>query len=127
MRRFGTLILAAALFLGCKDSTSPDGNQGGKSFEVTVTNGTRPTYTWPGGSAHSLSVMRTSDPTVIVWGLVGPAPLTTALTSPVVHGTIPAGGVLPSSTEERVLTAGVEYRVSVTLHDGRTGWTEFTP
>jgi hypothetical protein len=109
------------------DSTSPDGGGGGGglTLAVSVSSGTKPTYTWPGGgAAHSVSVMRVSAPTTIVWGIA--APMSQAITSPVVHGTIPAGA-LPSANTEPTLTAGVAYRVSVTLGTGQTGFKDFTP
>lgn len=125
-RRGRALALAAGVAgaaAGCSsDSTSPEG-QGGSAFDVTVSGGVTPTYGWPGGTAHSVSVVRVSAPGTIVWGV---AHLQQALPSPVTHGTVPTGA-LPTMTSESRLTAGVRYRVSVTRQDTRTGWTEFTP
>ena len=121
MRRLGT-ILASAMLLGCsKDSTSP--NSGGSAFDISVSGGVNPTYTWEGGGAHSVSVVRTSAPGDIVWGVAQPL---TGVASPVTHGSLP-GGALQSSNKEPTLTAGVTYRVSVTLVSHQTGWKEFTP
>jgi hypothetical protein len=123
MRRIGTLLLAATLLVSCKDSTSPD-SAGTGAFAITVGAGTKPTYTWNGAAAHSISVMRTSAQTTIVWGVA--APLNPVLTSPVVHGTVPNGAVNSANTEP-TLTAGVTYRVSITLQDTKTAWKDFTP
>src|SRR5690606_10543399 len=114
MRRFGILLAITLLVSSCKDSTSP--NDGGSAFDISISGGLNPTYTWDGGNAHSVSVMRTSDPTDIVWGVALPI---TGVPSPVSHGTVPSGA-LPSSTKEMTLTAGVEYRISITLTDSRT-------
>lgn len=123
-RRAARLGLALLLVGGCSsDATSPGGAQGGSAFDVTVSGGVTPTYAWPGGTAHSVSIMRVSAPTVIVWGV---AHVQQALPSPVTHGVASGGALVTASTEAR-LTAGVRYRVAVTRQDTRTGWTEFTP
>ena len=118
------LIAAAALVGGCSSdaSTEPDG-QGGSAFDVTISSGVTPTYTWPGGSAHSVSVMRVSAPGTIVWGVANPVQ---GVGAPVTHGVV-AAGALPTMTTEARLTAGVRYRVSITRLDTKTGWKEFTP
>jgi hypothetical protein len=125
-RRGLVFIVAAAVAgaAGCSsDATAPDGQEGGSAFDVAVSGGVTPTYSWPGGTAHSVSVVRVSAPGTIVWGV---AHLQQALPSPVTHGTV-SGGALPTMTTEARLTAGVRYRVSVTRQDTRTGWKEFTP
>lgn len=122
MRRLGTLLLAATLLVSCKDST---GNNGGSRLDIGVTAGTRPTYTWE-GTGHSLSVVRTADPGTIVWGVAGTPPISEGVMSPVTHGTVP-GGTIRTVNTEPVLTAGVQYRVTVTLHNGTNGWKDFTP
>jgi len=120
------VLSVAVLTVACgSDSTGPDGgNNANGDFTVSVGNGTRPNYSWTVGGAFSLSVVRTAAPTTIVWGIADPQARNIA--SPVTHGTIP-NGKLPSATTEQSLTAGVQYRVSVTLADGRTGWKDFTP
>ena len=123
MRRIGSLLLAATLLVSCKDSSGPEAKSG-NDFEITVSAGTRPTYTWPGGAAHSISVMRTSAPGTIVWGVA--QPVLTVLTSPFLHGSVPAGA-LETVDDERTLTAGVSYRVSVTRQDQKQSYKDFTP
>ncbi|MGZ8376652.1 MAG: hypothetical protein ACXWZS_13995 [Gemmatirosa sp.] len=118
------LGLGLLLVAGCSsDATSPDGQGDGSAFDITISNGVTPTYTWPGGPAHSVSIMRVSAPTTIVWGVAHPQQ---ALPSPVTHGTTSNGALTTMATEAR-LTAGVRYRVSITRQDTRTGWKEFTP
>jgi hypothetical protein len=45
--------------------------------------------------------------------------------SPVTHGTV--GGHLPVAVTEPTLTAGVTYRVSVTLSNSTNAYKDFTP
>lgn len=117
-------LSATALLAACSsdDATGP-AEGGGNDVDITVSSGTAPTYSWAGGTAHSVSVTRVSAPTVIVWGVVH---LQQALPSPVVHGVVSNGAIATMTTETR-LTAGVRYRVSITRQDTKTGWKEFTP
>ncbi|MFQ5709011.1 MAG: hypothetical protein ACE5HO_16255 [bacterium] len=114
--------------LGCgKDS--PLGSSSGNSnsqFSITVeVNGTKATYSWSAGKAFSVTVVRTSDPTTIVWGVATPGQDNIA--SPVTHGDVPTGA-LETATTEGELTKGVEYRVSVAVIDGnKVGFKDFTP
>jgi len=122
MRRFAVLSLIAML-AGCgSDSSGPDGGSGGSEFDIKISGGTKPTYTWAGGPAFSVSVVRTAAPTTIVWGIANPA---MTIGSPVTHGS-PSGAAVTANTEP-TLTAGVRYRVAITLADTKTGWKEFTP
>jgi len=107
---------------GGKSSTSPGGS-GGSDFDITIGSGTKPTYAWSGGAAYSVSVVRVSAPTTLVWGI---ANLAKTLASPVTHGTVPSGSI-QSAEVESTLTAGIKYRVSVTRADEKTGYKEFTP
>ena len=130
IRVLGLLMLSVLLLAGCdKSSTEPDDNNNNTvngDFTVTVGPGTTPQYSWNAGNAFSVSVVRTATPTTIVWGIATPGQGNIA--SPATHGATP-GGAVPTAigTVETTLTSGVEYRVSVTLLDGKTGWTEFTP
>ena len=119
------LIFVGSILIlsGCGDDGNP-ASSGGGDFAVKVSSGTTPEYSWTSGKAFSVSVVRTSAPTTIVWGLATPGQNNIA--SPATHGTTPAGAIQTSATET-TLTAGVEYRVSVSLLDGKTGFTEFTP
>jgi hypothetical protein len=122
MKRFGFALVAAAILSGCgSDSTGPSSTATG-DFDITISSGTKPTYSWAGSTgAHSVSVVRVSAPTTIVWGIA-----LGTITSPVTHGTIPANS-FPTMVTETTLTAGVAYRVSITLTDQKTGYKEFTP
>jgi hypothetical protein len=123
VRRTFLAVACAASLLACgNDGPAGPVNQNG-DFAVTVSSGRNPTYSWPAGQGFSVSVMRTSARTTIVWGLANPA---RTLTGPVTHGTVPQGS-LESAATEKTLTSGVQYRVSITLADGKTGWREFTP
>lgn len=122
-RSFLAMALATTL-IACGDSepAGPVGQNG--DFNITISSGTQPTYTWPAnGAGFSVSVVRTSAPTTIVWGIANPA---RTLNSPVTHGAVPQGA-LESAATEKVLTAGVQYRVAITNGDGKTSWKEFTP
>jgi hypothetical protein len=121
-RVLSTVLLAFAVAACGDDGTGPDGS-GGSEFDITISSGTKPTYTWPGGNAFSVSVVRVSAPGTIVWGMANPA---MTITSPVTHGTVSGGGLVTASTEP-TLTAGVNYRVSITRADQKTGFKSFMP
>ena|SRR5688572_27784831 len=123
MKRFLSLALLALTVAACgDDGTGPDG-EGGSEFDITISGGTKPTYTWPGGPAFSVSVVRVSAPGTIVWGMATPA---MTIPSPVTHGNVSGGGLVTASTET-TLTAGVNYRVAITRADQKTGFKSFTP
>lgn len=127
LKIFGILLVSALLSIGCGDDSGTNGgNGGGGDFTVTVGSGTTPQYSWDAGNAFSVSVVRTSAPTTIVWGIATPGQ--SNIPSPTGHNVVPAGAVPTAvGTAETTLTAGVEYRVSISLLSGKTGWTEFTP
>lgn len=132
MRYLKLVLSLSAIFslllISCdkKSSTEPTttNNNTGSQFVITIGSGTNPTYSWTVGNAFSVSIVRTAAPTVIVWGLASPG--TDNISSPVSHGTAPLG-IIPTANTEPTLTAGVEYRISITQLDGTTGWAEFTP
>jgi hypothetical protein len=130
MYRFRALATAVALAflvsLGCEDNPTGSGS-GGSAFSITVGSGTTPTYTWSAGNAFSVTVLRTAAPTTPVWGVSTPG--AALITSPVTHGTVPSvsGTILETAATEKTLTAGTEYRVTITRLNGDTGFTEFTP
>ncbi len=119
----GAIVVFLIFFTGCSEDSNP-ANSGGGDFEVTVGSGTTPQYSWSSGDAFSVSVVRTGAPTNIVWGIVTPG--LSNIASPATHGVTPSGAV-PTSQVETALTAGVEYRVSVSLLDSKIGYTDFTP
>jgi hypothetical protein len=97
------------------------------SFTVTIGPGTTPQYSWTTGGAYIVYVERTSNLGTSVWGIMCQGTSTTCITSPVTHGTTPAGTTLQASTE-MTLTQGVRYRINVYLGPGGNGgYTEFTP
>jgi len=124
---FVAVAIAAFAVAGCGDDNGTNSNASG-DFSITVGSGTRPTYTWSAGDAFSISVVRTAVPTTIVWGLASMGNVE-YITSPTNHGTIGnvLNGTVNTATTEQSLTAGVEYRVTITRLNGKTGWTEFTP
>jgi hypothetical protein len=123
MKRLLSMVVLALALAACgDDGTGPDGT-GGSEFDITVGGGTKPTYTWSGGNAFSVSVVRVSAPGTIVWGMANPA---MTITSPVTHGTVSGGGIVTASTEA-TLTAGVQYRIAITRADQKTGFKSFTP
>ena len=91
---------------------------------VVASTGTAPTYTWSGPPAVSINVVRVAAPQTPVWAI-----------SSLMSRNIPSGtqqGVVPSGatetvSDERILTAGVRYRVTVALNDATTGSADFTP
>ena len=121
--RVFAFVALAALLTACTDDISGPGGSGG-DFTLTVGSGTTPSYSWSTGPAFSLDVVRTSNQSVVVWRIADP--INNAIQSPVTQGTRPSGALETTSTE-RVLTAGVQYRVTVTLPDGRQAYREFTP
>ena len=118
------MVMFLMLLFSCdKNSTDANDTEINGDFAVTVGDGTTPQYSWTAGDAFSLSVMRSSDTTVIVWGLSSP---TGKISSAATHGTTPLGIINTAATEPK-LTAGVKYHVSITLLDGKSGLTKFTP
>jgi hypothetical protein len=70
-------------------------------------------------------VVRPSDPVTPVWGVLTAG--ANGITSPLTHGTVPAGAT-PTAMTENALTTGVEYRVSVGRLNGTDyGEVVFTP
>ncbi|MGH7503559.1 MAG: hypothetical protein ACREL7_17670 [Longimicrobiales bacterium] len=124
MRRISGLILAAAISAAaCTDDILNGDNGSGGDFAISVGSGTTPLYTWSEGPAFSLAVVRTSNQTDVVWRVTSTAG---TMASPVRQGTVPAGA-LESVDDERTLAPGVQYRVSITLADGRSAFQVFQP
>jgi hypothetical protein len=124
MRRISILVVAAAVFaVGCTDDITNGGNGSGGDFAISVGSGTTPLYTWSTGPAFSIAVVRTSNQTNVVWRVTSTAG---TMASPVRQGTVPQGA-LESANSERTLAAGVEYRVTITLPDGRSAFQDFRP
>jgi hypothetical protein len=122
--RTATWLLALAGALACTDDVLDGGNDSGGDFAITVGAGAQPTYSWGAGPAFSVDVVRSSNQTVVVWRIANPN--TRNIASPVRHGTVPSGA-FETIAIERVLTAGIRYRVTITLSDGRAAFQEFVP
>ncbi len=125
----GLLLLAGA----CSDDNPTGGGGGGGgtggNITVTVTSGTAPAYSWTGGDVLTVSVTRTADPAVIVWGVLTTPP-GDGIASPVTHGMVPSGTVQVSMAPalEMTLTAGVTYTVNVVRENPvGFGFIQFTP
>lgn len=118
----GILIVAGLFAIGCSEDSNPTGTSGGE-INVTVGDGLTPLYSWSNGAVLSLSVVRTSAPTVIVWGIATSGE--NGIASPIRHGFVPQNAVATAEAEQ-VLEDGIEYRVTVARLDGESGWIEFT-
>jgi len=112
------------LVLGCSDELLNGGNGSGGDFAVSVSGGTQPDYSWSSGPALSVDVVRTSNQTVVVWRVADTT--NRDIRSPVRQGVVPSGA-LELAALERVLTVGVQYRVTIRLADGRTAYQDFRP
>jgi hypothetical protein len=126
MRKTRTLVALAAAFtaFGCTDLPLDAGGGSGGDFDIAVGSGTQPSYSWPGGPAFEVSVTRTANQTLIVWGVNSPSAQN--IGSPVRHGTVPSGA-FELSTRERTLAGGVQYRVTVKLANDEQAFRDFRP
>ena len=79
-------ILISLIYLFIFNSCGPK-----EDIEITVSKGTRPTYSWTGGPVNSLSVERYHDHE-IVWVIITPSK--DGIYSPVTHGIIPEGAIV---------------------------------
>jgi hypothetical protein len=106
----------------CSDDLGDGGDAGG-DFNIDVSSGTQPSYSWP-GPAFRVQVSRSGD-IAPVWLISHTG---RSLTSPLRHGVIPSGALqLVEDDPETTLTAGVRYRVEITLSDNSMAFREFTP
>jgi hypothetical protein len=114
-----SVVLAAfalVVVAGCSEPSGASTGSGGGSVVVVASTGTTPIYSWTGPLAVSLNVVRTSAPSVAIWGI----------SSPLQQGVVPPGATETASIE-RTLSTGVQYRVTVALADGTSGSVDFTP
>jgi hypothetical protein len=118
-------LAASFLLLACSDVLPPDGGSTG-DFTVTVGSGTQPTYSWPGGPAFRIDVVPLSNPLVPVWGVASTSSSSSNINTGLRHGTVPAGAI-ELTDEERTLTSGQRYRVTVTLLNQQRASREFRP
>ena len=126
--RWGVRLMAGALAIvagtACSDDLGTGGDNAGGDFDVSVSSGTTPEYSWPGGPAVSVTVVRASNQTQFVWAVSSPT--LRNISSPLQHGDVPQGAIELSDLET-TLTAGVRYRVAISLADGQSAFREFTP
>ena len=121
----GLAAIAAALTtLSCTDLPLDTGGGSGGDFDIGVGSGTQPSYSWEGGNAFEVSVVRTANQTLLAWGIANPT--NRSITSPVRHGSVPSGSH-ELADRERTLTRGVRYRVTVKLANGDQAFQDFTP
>ena len=119
----GVLALAAVL-AACTDDIFSGPTDSGGAFEISVSGGTQPVYSWSAGAAFTVAVVRAADRTVVVWRVADP--INSDIRSPLSHGTVPSGA-FETVSRERTLSRGIRYRVTITLADGRSAFREFTP
>jgi hypothetical protein len=119
--------IAVATATACVNDITGGINGSGGDFSISVGSGTTPQYSWSSGPAFSIDVVRTSAQTIVVWRVTSPSQ--PKISSPVRHGTVPAGALESSTSDppERILTPGVQYRVSIKLVDGQTAFQDFKP
>jgi hypothetical protein len=106
--------------LGLSDGSEliPAEATGAPTSYIQVGTGTTPQYSWLVGNISSLFVVRTADPRNPVWG-VNSRGATDTIPSPITHGqTFSDTNLQLINTAEPVLTAGVEYRVTITTQGG---------
>jgi hypothetical protein len=116
-------MIAAAVMLSCTDlPLDEDGGSGG-DFDIGISSGTTPSYSWSAGTAFEVSVVRTANQTVLVWGVASPAQ---NVSSPVRHGTTPSGAI-QLANREPALSPGTQYRVTVKLANGDQAFRDFRP
>lgn len=123
MKRSRAALVCIIALTGCTDVLPPDGGSSGP-FSITVGTGTRPSYSWTAGPAFRVEVTRVENPIIPVWAVANTA--TQNIASPVTHGTIPSGSLELVDTE-KVLTAGVRYRVTITLPNNDRSSRDFRP
>lgn len=122
--RFATAALALAVAAACSDDLGAGGDNAGGDFTISVSSGAQPQYAWPGGPALSVSVFRAGNTTIPVWEVADA--VNRNITSPVRHGTLPAGAQLLTN-DEPTLTPGVRYQVEIRLANDQTAFQQFTP
>lgn len=119
-----TLALFTGAFgIACSDDLGAGGDNAGGDFNISVSSGAQPQYSWSAGPALSIAVYRASNPTVPVWSVANPTQQN--IGSPVQHGTVPAGALVLAD-DETALSAGVRYRVEIQLANGQDAFREFT-
>ena len=128
IKHFIVMLSFSLLFISCSEDNpagTDNNNSGSGNITITVSSGATPQYSWSGGNVFSVTVVRTSAPSVPVWGIVTAGQDNIA--SPATHGAMPAGAIQTFAVET-TLTSGVEYRVTVARISGEDfGFTDFRP
>jgi hypothetical protein len=121
-----SVVLAAFALVvaACGEPNDASTGPSGGTVVVVASTGTTPIYSWTGPLAVSLNVVRTSAPSVAIWGIS--SPLQRNIASGAQQGVVPPGATETASIE-RTLSTGVQYRVTVALADGTSGSVDFTP
>ncbi len=91
---------------------------------VVASAGTTPVYTWSGPTAVSINVVRIAAPQTPVWAIS--SLMARNIPSGTQQGVVPPGAT-ETVSDERVLTTGVRYRVTIALNDATSGSVDFTP
>lgn len=123
--RAASVLLALALPMTACGGDNPFGivvDEGG-DFAITVAGDTQPTYDWEATNARLLVVFRASD-SFQVWRIDAAAG-SGGFSGPVTHGLVPADA--SEEVDGQALESGVQYRVEITLMDGRTSSETFVP
>ncbi len=94
------------------------------SLAVSAGGGLTPIYSWTGGNAFQVRVFNRDQKDLLVWSATTPG--IDGITSPLIHGISPAGGVQDVGVEQ-ILTIGSRYLVTVTRVSGQSGAIEFIP
>ena len=120
-------ILAIIIGLALALLSISCGKQGGEFCNSTIQLGGeshQPRYEFTGGEVLSISVVRTSNPEEMVWGMASPD--RDGIASPVEHGiNPPPSGAVITAKEERTLKGAVRYRVRIARLSGEVCTHEF--
>lgn len=119
-------LLGAAGLLGCHEVTDPATSlQVGGDFTIGVTEGTTPSFSWPGaGASRVLVSVRNGNAGYVGYDLWEVAS-TGAISSPVRYGSrLTGSGVVNSPS---ALVKGSRYRVTVSRSDSRSAYRDFIP
>jgi hypothetical protein len=119
--------MGALVVLGCSNDAIPGPKPRVSEFQVDVTTGVTPEYSWSVGPAASLRVVRGDNFAEVAWIIVSKNSSgnpVNGISSPVTHGTVPTGAELDNNDEPQ-LEPGVAYEVTVAKADGTAGFTVF--
>lgn len=121
--KFATALLALAVAGACTDDLGVGGDNSGGAFEISIGSGTQPQYSWPGGTALSVTVFESGE-TFPIWGVSSPS--LRNISSPYQHGTQPTGASIVFD-DQPTLIPGVRYRVEIVLANNQEAFREFRP